>query len=352
MTSAIAIILVLGGLIFFHELGHFAVARLFGIGVRAFSLGFGPVILKKQYGKTEYRLSAVPLGGYVSLAGENDENDLTGGFTDAESFIKRPTWHRMCVIVAGPIANLILAFFIYWGLFWSSGQMYIAPEIGDVRAGTPAAAVGLHAGDTVLDIAGMPIQFWNDVADTIGKSGGREITVTVDRQGQVLSFDVVPERLSRKNIFGEEEESFLIGIAASGKTVSVPLNGGSAAVAGMEQTWDMIVITAQGFAKIIQRVIPMDNVGGPIMIAQMVSQQTEHGVAAVLALAALISVNLGLLNLLPVPVLDGGHLVMLLIETVIRRPVPPRVMDIASRIGILLLITLMIWATFNDVRRL
>jgi regulator of sigma E protease len=258
----------------------------------------------------------------------------------------------MCVIVAGPIANLILAFFIYWGLFWSSGQMYIAPEIGDVRAGTPAAAVGLHAGDTVLDIAGTPIQFWNDVADTIGKSGGREITVTVDRQGQVLSFDVVPERLSRKNIFGEEEESFLIGIAASGKTVSVPLNGGSAAVAGMEQTWDMIVITAQGFAKIIQRVIPMDNVGGPIMIAQMVSQQTEHGVAAVLALAALISVNLGLLNLLPVPVLDGGHLVMLLIETVIRRPVPPRVMDIASRIGILLLITLMIWATFNDVRRL
>ncbi|UZP68920.1 RIP metalloprotease RseP [Desulfovibrio mangrovi] len=352
MTSAIAIGLVLGGLIFFHELGHFAVARLFGIGVRAFSLGFGPALLKKQYGKTEYRVSLVPLGGYVSLAGENDDNDLSGGFTEEESFINRPTWHRMCVIVAGPLANLILAFFIYWGLFWSSGQMHMAPEIGEVLPDAPAAAVGIHTGDSVVDIAGTPIVFWNDIADTVGKSNGKELTVTVDRQGKILTFNVVPERLARKNIFGEEEESFLIGIAASGKTVSVPLSGSSAAIAGLEQTWEMIGITAQGFVKIVQRVVPMDNVGGPIMIAQMVSKQAEHGLAAVLALAALISVNLGLLNLLPVPVLDGGHLVVLLIETVIRRPVPPRVMDIASRIGIMLLITLMIWATFNDVRRL
>ncbi len=352
MTSAIAIILVLGGLIFFHELGHFSVARLFGIGVRAFSLGFGPVIYKLRRGKTEYRLSAIPLGGYVSLAGENEENDLSGGFTYAESFIKRPTWHRMCVIVAGPLANLLLALFIYWGLFWAEGQMFVAPEIGDVRSGSPAAVAGFMKGDTILTIAGSDIAYWNDVADTIGKSGGREITITVDRAGQMLSINVVPERLSRKNIFGEDEESYLIGIAASGRTISVPLNGASAAIAGLEQTWDMIGITAQGFAKIIQRVVPMDNVGGPIMIAQMVSQQTEYGVAAVLALAAIISVNLGLLNLLPVPVLDGGHIVMLLFETIFRRPVPPRVVEISTRIGILLLVTLMLWATFNDVRRL
>lgn len=352
MTSAIAIILVLGGLIFFHELGHFSVARLFGIGVRAFSLGFGPVIYKFRRGKTEYRLSAIPLGGYVSLAGENEENDLSGGFTQEESFIKRPTWHRMGVIVAGPVANLILAFLIYWGLFWSSGQMHMAPEVGNVRASSPAAIAGFVEGDTIVDISGTPITYWNDVADTIGSSGGKELVITIARNAETLQVHVVPERLARKNIFGENEESFLIGIAASGKTIAVPLSGGSAAVAGLEQTWDMIAITAQGFVKIIQRVVPSESIGGPIMIAQMVSQQTEYGVAAVLALAALISVNLGLLNLLPVPVLDGGHLVVLIIETIFRRPVPPRVMEIATRIGILLLITLMIWATFNDVRRL
>lgn len=352
MNTAIAIVLVLGGLIFFHELGHFSVARLLGIGVRAFSLGFGPVLYKFRRGKTEYRLSAIPLGGYVSLAGENDENDLTGGFTEKESFIKRPTWHRMLVIVAGPLANLLLAFFIYWGLFWSAGQMHIAPEIGNVREGSPAAQVGLAEGDTITDIAGTRIEYWNDVADTIGKSGGREVTITVLREGQPLTVHVVPEKLLRKNIFGEDEESYLIGIAASGKTFTQPLGGVSAAQAGLEHTWEMIVITGKGFAKIIQRAIPMDNVGGPIMIAQMVSQQTEYGVAAVLALAALISVNLGLLNLLPIPVLDGGHLVMLTFETIFRRPVPARVMDIATRVGILLLITLMVWATFNDVRRL
>ncbi|GFM37179.1 RIP metalloprotease RseP [Desulfovibrio psychrotolerans] len=352
MNTAIAIVLVLGGLIFFHELGHFSVARLLGIGVRAFSLGFGPVLYKFRRGKTEYRLSAIPLGGYVSLAGENDENDLTGGFTEKESFIKRPTWHRMLVIVAGPLANLLLAFLIYWGLFWSAGQMHIAPEIGNVRDGSPAAQVGIAEGDTITDIAGARIEYWNDVADTIGKSGGTEISITVLREGQPITFQVVPEKLLRKNIFGEDEESYLIGIAASGKTFTQPLDGVSAAQAGLEHTWEMIVITGKGFAKIIQRVIPMDNVGGPIMIAQMVSQQTEYGVAAVLALAALISVNLGLLNLLPIPVLDGGHLVMLTFETIFRRPVPTRVMDIATRVGILLLITLMVWATFNDVRRL
>ncbi len=354
MTSVIAIILVLGGLIFFHELGHFAVARLFRMGVRAFSLGFGPVIYKFQRGKTEYRLSAIPLGGYVSLAGETSADDVddNSDFSDDEIFVNRPTWHRMCVIAAGPVANLLLAFLIYWGLFWSSGQMHVAPEIGNIRPDSPAAVAGFAPGDTVLDIAGTPIRYWNDVADTIGQSGGREISITIRRNDETQVLHVTPERQPRKNLFGEEEESYLIGVAASGRTVSVPLDGGSAAKAGLDQTWEMIVITAQGFAKIVQRAIPMDSVGGPIMIAQMVSQQTEYGIAAVLALAALISVNLGLLNLLPIPVLDGGHLVLLLIETIFRRPVPPKAVEYATRVGVVLLVSLMVWATFNDARRL
>lgn len=356
LSSAIAIILVLGGLIFFHELGHFSVARAFGVGIRTFSLGFGPAIYKFKRGRTEYRLSAVPLGGYVSMVGESPDDDINSPenkeFTEADSFVKRKPWQRMCIVAAGPIANLLLAFLLYWAIFATNGQFQLLPEIGDVRADSPAAVAGIEKGDSVKSISGTGITYWKDIPTTIEKSGGKELQIVVSRDGKELTFDVTPSLLTRKNLFGEDEKTYLIGIQAAGKTEQIQLGFVNSATAALEMTWSNTVLTVQGFVKLIERVIPADTVGGPIMIAQLVSQQAEEGLLAVLALAAIISINLGVLNLLPVPVLDGGHLVMLVYEMIVGKPVPGKVMDYSIRIGIFLLLTLMVWATFNDVRRL
>ncbi|MCT4535476.1 RIP metalloprotease RseP [Halodesulfovibrio sp.] len=356
LSSAIAIILVLGGLIFFHELGHFSVARAFGVGIRTFSLGFGPALYKFKRGRTEYKLSAIPLGGYVSMVGESPDDDINSPenseFTEEDSFTKRKPWQRMCIVAAGPIANLLLAFLIYWALFVANGQFQLLPEIGAVRPDSPAAIAGLEKGDSVLSISGTKIKYWEDISDSIAKHGGKELTILVNRDGKDLTFNVTPSLLSRKNLFGEDEKTYLIGVQAAGKTENISLGFIGSAAAALDQTWSMTVLTVEGFIKLIERVIPAETVGGPIMIAQLVSQQAEQGLVAVLALAALISINLGVLNLLPVPVLDGGHLVMLVYETIVGKPVPAKVMDYSIRVGIFLLLTLMVWATFNDVSRL
>ena len=297
--SALAVLLVLGGLIFFHELGHFAVARLFRIGVRTFSLGFGPKLLKLRRGKTDYCLSLIPLGGYVALAGEEDEaeqpdpkgKEIDGVlFAPEELYSGRPAWHRLLVVLAGPVANFVLALIIYCGIAWAQGQTYLLPEVGDVTPGTPAATAGIQPGDRVLSIDGKPIENWNAVAEGIG--------------------------------------------------------------AGFRQTWDMIAFTCESFVKLAQRVVPLDNVGGPILIAQMVGQQAEQGLSAVLLLAALISVNLGILNLLPIPILDGGHIVFFTLEMIMGRPVSATAREWSAKVGMALLLGLMILATWNDLTRL
>lgn len=356
LSSAIAIILVLGGLIFFHELGHFSVARAFGVGIRTFSLGFGPALLKFKRGRTEYRLSAVPLGGYVSMVGESPDDDINSPenreFTEADSFIERKPWQRMCIVAAGPIANLLLAFLIYWALFVANGQLQLLPEVGNVLPDSPAAIAGIEQGDSVQSISGTKIQYWEDISKTITENGGKELRIVVNRDGKDLTLNITPSLRSRKNLFGEDEETYLIGIQAAGATEQIELGFISCASAAAKQTWAMTVLTVEGFVKLIERVIPAETVGGPIMIAQLVSQQAEQGIMAVLGLAALISINLGVLNLLPIPVLDGGHIVMLVYEMIMGKPIPAKVMDYSMRVGIFLLLTLMVWATFNDVSRL
>ncbi|MFI3271739.1 MAG: RIP metalloprotease RseP [Pseudomonadota bacterium] len=351
MTSIISVILVLGGLIFFHELGHYLAARMLGIGVHAFSLGFGPRIFGWRRGKTDYKLSLVPLGGYVSLAGESGD-EVSETFEKGELFCHRPAWHRLIVVAAGPLFNLLLAWLIYWGLIWTHGQFILLPEVGAVNEGTPAAMAGVQAGDRVLTIDGHTIETWDNVSERIAASQGAPITIELGRDNDIISLRIVPEERLRKTIFGDEERAFLIGIQASGNINNITLPFGEAAIAGLKQTKQMIVITAEGVGKLIERVVPMESVGGPIMIAQLVGQEANNtGLVGVLALAALISINLGLLNLLPVPVLDGGHIVFLTIEMIIRRPVPAKIQEMTTRVGIVLLLGLMLLATYNDIVR-
>ena len=351
--SGIAIIIVLGVLIFFHELGHFLVARMFGIGVSTFSLGFGPKLFSFVSGKTEYRLSAVPLGGYVSLVGEaDDEENVPDQFTPEEKFSGRPPWQRTLVVAAGPVFNFILAWFIFWGLFWSGGQLELVAEIGEVADNSPAYEAGLKPGDRVIEVDGRKITYWDDMVIFIQQSQGDPLNFLVQRNSDVLGITVTPEMATRENIFGEEITTPQVGVVASGETVSIELGFFSAAGEGAAQTWMLMKLTVQGIIKLIERIIPLDNIGGPIMIAQLVSEQTQEGLVNLLALTALISINLGLINLLPIPVLDGGHIVFNTVEMITGKPLNDRMKQIATRIGIAFILTLMAFAIINDVLRI
>lgn len=357
VLTIVSVILVLGGLIFFHELGHFLMARALGMGVSTFSLGFGPKILKHKWGKTEYAISLVPLGGYVALVGESDPGELPAGFTMAESFAARPAWQRLLVIAAGPVANILLAWLLCWTLAFCYGTPVLQPVIGGVLPDSPAQKAGLEPGDRIESINGIPVNSWEEMSELINKSDGRPMQVEATRQdGEAHSvsrvLELTAERSTRKTIFGEEETAWLIGVRNGGAVSTRPEPFWSAAMAGAAQTWHMVSLTWQSFVKLAQRIVPLDQVGGPIMIAQMVGEQAHHGLAGLLALTALISVNLGILNLLPVPVLDGGQIIFCIYEMIFKKPVPARAQEYATRAGLIILLGLMALATFNDVMRL
>lgn len=366
-TTILAIVVVLGGLIFFHELGHFMIARIFGLGVSTFSLGFGPKILKYKKDKTEYALSLVPLGGYVALVGESDATDLPDGFTMAESFAHRPAWQRLLVIAAGPVSNIILAWLLCWILAFGWGTPILQPVIGGVQTDSPAARAGIMPGDRIESIDGEKVDSWQEMSNLIGKSEGRPMSLEIFRpvyekdndgnvresaEGELLHLSMTAEKSTRKTIFGEDETAWLIGVRAGNAITTKSEGFFAAAVSGAKQTWNMVTLTWESFVKLAQRVVPIDQVGGPIMIMQMVGEQAHQGIAGLLALTALISVNLGILNLLPIPVLDGGQIVFCLYEIIFKRPLPQKAQEYATRLGLVLLIGLMVLATFNDVWRL
>ena len=350
--SIFSVLLVLGGLIFFHELGHFLAARAFGMGVSTFSLGFGPKLLRKVWGKTEYCLSAIPLGGYVSLVGQDEEEEMPEGFAAEEHFSSRPPWQRLIVVAAGPLANLLLAWLICWGLVYSYGEVEIRPLVGALEENGPAAQAGMQAGDLVLAVNGMEIQNWQQLADQIAASGGASLQLDVVRGGRNLSLAVTPAPVMRKSIFGEDEPSFRIGIRSSGEYAVRKPGFFEAAVSGIARSGEMLSLTWKGVVKLVQRVVPLEQVGGPILIAQMVGKQAREGLEGVLALTALISINLAVLNLLPIPVLDGGHILFFSLEMLMRRPLKRTIRNATTRLGFTFLICLMLLATFNDIWRL
>jgi regulator of sigma E protease len=352
MQGAFAVILVLGALIFFHELGHFLVARLLRIGVKTFSLGFGPRLLAFDRGRTRYQLSLVPLGGYVQLVGESAEDDQPDGFTAAENFSLRPPLHRMLVVAAGPVFNFVLAWVVLFGIYATAGKTEMATTVGSVQAESAAEAAGILPGDRIVALDGAPVHFWNDMTERIGASQGRPMEVTVERDGATLVMEVTPRLAQRRSIFGETITTPMLGVGSAGELATLPMHAGSALIEGARDTWGYIVLTFNALVKIVERVIPLETVGGPIMIAQLVSQGAEQGIVSVLLLTAIISVNLGLINLFPIPVLDGGHILFFALEMVFRRPVPERWQVMTTRLGIVFLVALMGLAIFNDILRL
>ena len=351
LTSIAAVIVVLGGLIFFHELGHFVLARGLGMGVSIFSLGFGPRLVGLKRGKTDYRICVFPLGGYVQLVGQGPDDELPEGFTPEESFSFRPPWQRMVVVLAGPIFNFLLAWFIFWGLSLSHGVQEMLPIIGQITANSAAEEVGLQPGDKILTVDGREIAIWEDLVQRIEANTGAPMELAVERGSEVLLIKVTPKLQEKQNLFGEIKTVPMLGISPKGEWVTRHLNIFSAALHGAKQIWEFSGLMLTGIVKLIERVIPWTDMGGVILITEMIHKEAQTGLVNLLALAALISINLGILNLLPIPVLDGGHILFFFLEMVTGKPLSQQVQQVALKIGITLLFMLMIVATANDILR-
>lgn len=355
MNTIIAFIVVLGVLIFVHELGHFIVAKLFRVKVLKFSLGFGPKLVGRVIGETEYLVSAFPLGGYVKMLGENPDEQEDAAAADRErSFAHKPVWNRFLIVLAGPVFNLLFSVLLFFMIFLVLGipENQDSTAIGQVNEGSPAYEAGIEAGDRVVAIDGTPVASWNDILTTVTQSDGKELVFRVARNGEELELPITPEMSSVSNIFGEEvEQRFMIGITK--KDVIVYERAGllGALQAGILQTWMFIHLTFVGIVKIIQNVVPASELGGPILIAQLAGQAAKSGFLDFAHFMGLLSVNLGILNLLPIPVLDGGHLVFLTLEGIRRKPMSERAQIIAQQVGIALLGTLMIFVFYNDFTR-
>lgn len=349
MTSIFSAIIVLGILIFVHELGHFIFAKLFGVGVEKFSLGFGPKLIGKKIGETEYLLSAFPLGGYVKMVGEGGDGEIPEE-DRSRSFAEKSPLRRIGIVVAGPGFNLVFAWLLFIVIFMV-GVPSATTKIGEVVKGKPAARVGMVAGDVVTAVNGKKVARWEEMATEIAAAKGPALDVEIRRGAVTRTFRIVPESRAGKNLLGESVTSPVIGVVAAGETVIDRYPPIEAFSRGSAQTWTVIELTALSLVKIVERAIPLDTIGGPIMIAKMAGQQAEAGGVSFLAFMALLSVNLGVLNLLPIPILDGGHLVFYLWELVFRKPVSMRAREIAQQVGMALLIGLMVLAFYNDIAR-
>jgi regulator of sigma E protease len=346
-------LVVLGVLIFFHELGHFLAAKYFGVKVLKFSLGFGPKLVGKQVGETEYLISALPLGGYVKMLGENvDEEEPLSPEDEEKSFSNKHVAKRIGIVAAGPIFNLLLALVIFCIFYMAAGIHVMTPEIGQVRDDSPASKAGLLKGDMIVSVGGQKKGNWHQIKEVIQGSTGESVEITVKRGDAYITVTVVPEISVSKNIFGEEIRSPLIGIVAAGTFEKVDPGPLGAIAEGFRKTWEIIGLTCLTVIKLIQRVIPIETVGGPILIGQMTGQLAQENWVYLIPFTAVISINLGILNLLPVPVLDGGFIVLLLIELVIGRPLNIKKREILQKTGIFLLVLLMVFVVYNDIKRL
>ncbi len=334
-----------------HELGHFLAARLLKVEVKRFSIGFGPKLAGLKRGPTEYRLSAVPLGGYVKLLGESLDDEVAPE-KEAVSFAHKPVSGRLAIVAAGPVANFLLAVIVFAIILLIYGQPLLKTQVGKVLEGYPAAAAGLEVGDEILAVDDQPVRSWDEMAARIAGHGLRPLRLKVLRGEKIFDLVITPQPGEGRNIFGETVSKPMIGISPSGRTFTRRVGPGEALGGGFVQTWQVVKLTGLSLVKIIQRRIPLNTIGGPIFIAQAAGQQAKQGAASLLFFVGLISVNLGLLNLLPIPILDGGHMFFFAVEALVGRPVSVRNRERAQTVGLAVILLLMGLVFFNDLLRI
>ncbi|HON98842.1 MAG TPA: RIP metalloprotease RseP [Syntrophales bacterium] len=349
-VNIVSVIILLGILIFAHELGHFLMAKYFRVGVLKFSLGFGRKLVGRKVGETEYLISLIPLGGYVKLLGESETEELSAE-ERRRSFMEQSVWRRMAIVAAGPAFNFLLALIVFF-IVNMVGVPVLSNVVGTVMPGSAAQEAGLVAGDVIEAVDGVNVSRWDEMAERIARSEGKTLRLTVLRADKRVELAVTPRPVSGRNIFGEEVKVYKIGIGPSPKTVVVRQNPAQAAYGAVKQTWVITKLTVMSIVKILEGVLSPRNLGGPILIAQMAGAQVKEGIIPFILFMAVLSINLGVLNLLPIPILDGGHLFFYAVEALRGRPVSLRWRERAQQVGFVILVLLMIFVFAMDIDRL
>jgi regulator of sigma E protease len=357
----IPFLFVLSLVVFFHELGHFLIARWCGVRILVFSIGFGPEIVgfNDRYG-TRWKISAIPLGGFVKFFGDDNaasvpDNERLASMDERErtqSFMFQPVAKRAAIVVAGPLANFLLAIVIFAGVFMLYGKQTMSARVDAVQPGSAAADAGFKPGDLVLAINGHGVDSFADMQRVVGANAGEPLVVTVDRDGAQLVLTATPTLKEVKDNFGNVQRVGILGISRSMAPEDLklhPVAPPQAVWLAVQETWSVVDRTVSYIGGVIAGREAANQLGGPIRIAQMSGQVASFGFVPLIQLAAVLSVSIGLLNLFPIPLLDGGHLLFYLIEGVRGRPLSERAQEVGFRIGLAIVLMLMIFATFNDI---
>ncbi|MFA5453959.1 MAG: RIP metalloprotease RseP [Sulfurimonas sp.] len=347
--SFLVSLLVISALIFFHELGHYFAARAMGVYVEVFSIGFGRKVASFKRWGTEWRIALIPLGGYVKMKGQ-DDSDPTKKSYDADSYNTKSPLQKIFILLAGPLANFVLAFVLYFAIALG-GPNILSPVIGTVVKDSPAFVAGLEANDTIRSINGAAITTWKEMAEVIETSEG-SLNMEIERAGYIHFITLSPRITQSTNMFNEVIEKKMIGIAAAGVSHKLDLSVGETLSYATEQTVFASTLIFTGLKKLIVGEVPANELGGIISIVKLTSDATDAGWMSVLFFAALISVNLGVLNLLPIPALDGGHIMFNLYELIFRREVNEEIMVKLTIAGWVILFSLMGLGLYNDINRL
>jgi regulator of sigma E protease len=356
----IPFLFVLSLVVFFHELGHFLVARWCGVQILVFSIGFGPEIVgfNDRYG-TRWKISAIPLGGFVKFFGDDNVASVPGqsqADMDAEqrarSFMFQPVLKRIAIVVAGPFANFVLAVIIFACVFALYGKQTMSARVDTVQAGSAAAAAGFQPGDLVVAIDGHAVDSFSDMQRIVSTSAGETLNVTVEHDGVQRVLKATPALKEVKDNFGNVQRIGILGITRSMAAEDLkvhPVGPLQAVWMALQETWSVIDRTLNYIIGVLSGREAASQLGGPIRIAQMSGQVASFGFIPLIQLAAVLSVSIGLLNLFPIPLLDGGHLLFYVIEGVRGRPLSERAQEVGFRIGLAIVLMLMIFATFNDI---
>jgi regulator of sigma E protease len=342
-------IAVLSVLIFFHELGHFTAARYFGVQVDVFSIGFGKKLYSKMIGNTQWSISAIPLGGYIQMKGQNDADPSQKSY-DQDSYNAKKPWQRIIILLAGPFANFLLAFILYFAIANIGVPKYL-PYVGSVSDDTPAMSAGLLKGDKLVQMNGNRLKYWEDIGKNIEKSKG-ELTLIVDRNQTLLALYITPKIIEDKNIFGERITRRIIGISLLGEQTIVHFGLFQGIDYAWEETKKASLHIAQSVQKLLTGAVGVDKLGGIITIVDVTAQASHAGLITLFFFAALISVNLGILNLLPIPALDGGHIMFNLYEMITQKEPSEKTILALTLAGWVLLFGLMSLGLYNDINRL
>lgn len=353
--SILAAIIVLAVVIFVHELGHFLVAKWCGVEVRVFSLGFGPTLFARKVGETVYRIAAIPLGGYVKMAGhEDDVEDADAPSDPSRGFTVKPLWQRAAIVGAGPAINLLFAVVVLTVCAMAYGVAVPSdkPTVDTVFEGKPAAQAGLRHGDTVVAVDGKDIATWDDLVGAVTTSNGRALRLdVVDESGEKRSLEATPVLGERRDPFGEALPSvWQLGISRSIDVTPIGFFG--AVSAATQRTWHDSTMILTTVLRLFQGRVSAGELGGPILVVSEASRHAQSGMQPLLLFMALISINLGIVNLLPIPVLDGGHLAFMAAEAVRGRPLSLRVREYALGFGMFVIGALMLFVIFHDIVRI